>query len=277
MMGSGPLPNERRGDVAIVHVRGELEHHEEEGGCAESYEGIRKKWADALAGRTDDDEDADDALGPPKVIVMVIDSPGGVVSGLNETVKALQRLRRENPEVRTIAYCNEMAASAAYALACACEKIIAPPSAIVGSIGVISTMVSQARHDQKEGLDVRLLTSGTRKADGHPHAPISDTAVAVEQRRVDKLAAAFFAIAAKARGLSIDKIRALQAGIFLGKDAIRFKLVDEVKSLGARASTLRASSSCLRQRSRAPAARGSSPASSAAAIVSAAKMPEAIA
>jgi signal peptide peptidase SppA len=241
MLGSGVMPNERRGDVAIVHVRGELEHHADDWGCAESYEGIRKKFAEAYSGQDavdahtrahqyDEDFKPIDAT-PPKTIVMVIDSPGGVVSGLNETVKALQKLRAEHPNVRTVAYCNEMAASAAYALACSCERIIAPPSAIVGSIGVISTMVSQARRDKKEGFDVRLLTSGARKADGHPHAPLSDKAVEIEQTRVEKLADAFFRLASKARGISVDTVRGLQAGIFLGKDAKKVGLINEVESL----------------------------------------------
>lgn len=232
MLGSGPLPNERRGDVMLVHVRGELEHHKADSyGCAESYEGLREKMAWAYEGQVDGDEDADDAGGPPKAIVMVIDSPGGVVSGLNETVKALQKMAAEHPDVRVMAYCNEMAASAAYALACSCSRILAPENAIVGSIGVISTMVSQARKDQKEGYDVRLLTSGARKADGHPHAPLSDAAVNVEQARVEKLADAFFRLASKARGIPVGKIRNLEAGIFLGKDAKRVGLVDEVTSL----------------------------------------------
>jgi hypothetical protein len=44
MMGSASLPNERQGDVTIVHVRGELDHHEERWGYGESYEGIVKKF-----------------------------------------------------------------------------------------------------------------------------------------------------------------------------------------------------------------------------------------
>lgn len=241
LRGSGPIPNERRGDVAIIHVRGELEHHVDDWGSAESYEGIRRKWGDALSGkdmadahsrehRWDDDYQPITGT-PPKAIMMVIDSPGGVVSGLNETVKAIRKLRAANPGVRTIAYCNEMAASAAYALACSCERIIAPPTAIVGSVGVISTMISQAARNKKEGFDVRLLTSGTRKADGHPDVPLSDSALSAEQSRVDKLALSFFGIVSQARGLSIDAIRGLQAGILLGRDAIKVKLIDEVKSL----------------------------------------------
>lgn len=229
MMGSGPLPNERQGDAIIVHVRGELEHHKEDG-CAESYEGILEKFRCAYAGQVNGDEDADDAGGPPKRIILCLDSPGGVVSGLNECVAELQRLRKANPEIKVTCFVNEMACSAAYALACSCDEIVCPPSAILGSIGVISTMISAAARDKKDGFDVRLLTSGARKADGHLHAPIDETAVKVEMGRVEKLALAFFRLAGKARGISVNKIRSLQAGIFLGKDAIREGLADRVSS-----------------------------------------------
>jgi ClpP class serine protease len=91
-------------------------------------------------------------------------------------------------------------------------------------------MISAAGADKKAGFDVRLLTSGTRKADGHLHAPIDETAVKVEMQRVEKLATAFFRLAGQARGISVNKIRSLQAGIFLGKDAIREGLADRVSS-----------------------------------------------
>jgi ClpP class serine protease len=159
---------------------------------------------------------------------MVVDSPGGVVSGLNECVAELRRMRAEHPEIKVSCYVNEMATSAAYALACSCDEIVCPPSAILGSVGVISTMISAAAHDKKEGFDVRLLTSGARKADGHLHAPISDAAITVEQARVEKLANAFFRLVSKARPISVDKLRNLQAGIYLGKDAIRVKLADRL-------------------------------------------------
>lgn len=219
LMGGGPLDNERQGDVAIVHVRGELEHH---AGYCESYEGIVAKMRAAYAG--------EDNEGPPARIVLCIDSPGGVVSGLNECVAELQRLRKEHAGIKVSCFVNETACSAAYAIACACDEIVCPPSAILGSIGVISTMVSAAARDKQEGFDVRLITSGARKADGNLHAPISDEALGVETARVDKLALAFFELAAKARKTSVKKIRALQAGIFLGEDAIREGLADRLSA-----------------------------------------------
>lgn len=227
MLGAAPLPNERKDDVVIVHVRGELEHHTSNFG-SESYEGILEKFRAAYAGEGIDAETGETTSDPPKSIILCLDSPGGVVSGFTACVEELQRMRAANPDIKVTCYVNEMAASAAYALACSCDEIVCPPSAILGSIGVISTMISQAARDQKDGFDVRLLTSGARKADGHPHAPISDAAVAAETARVEKLALAFFRLAGKARGMSIDKLRSLQAGIYLGKDAIRAGLADRL-------------------------------------------------
>ena len=215
LFGPSVTPSEMRGDVAIVHVRGALEHHE--GGNGDSYEGILSRVREETAKK-------------PAAVILCIDSPGGVVAGLNETVAALKKLRKESG-VPLIAYVNEMSASAAYALACACDEIVCPPSAIVGSIGTISTMISQAAQDEAMGLDVRLITSGVRKADGHPHAPITDAAEEAERGRVEALALAFFKLASKARGLSVEKIRSLQAAIFLGTDAVKRKLADDLMGL----------------------------------------------
>ena len=235
MMGNGSKPNERIGDVAIVHVRGELEHHADAWGGCESYEGILDRMSAAITGEcapeaSDGAEVVETENDPPSTVIMCIDSPGGVVSGLNETVKAIQKLRAANPDVKVVAFCNEMAASAAYALACSCEEIICPPSAIIGSIGVISTVISQAAKNKRDGYDVRLLTSGARKADGHIHAPISDAAVDAEMGRVNDLAKSFWTLASKARGVPVETIQSFQAGIFLGPKAKKRGLVDAVMS-----------------------------------------------
>jgi ClpP class serine protease len=240
LMGSGPKPSERKGDVCTVFVRGELEFHRDDWGCCESYEGILERMQAAITGQDlveqhasahghEADFKALDAS-PPRTIIVSIDSPGGVVSGLNETCRALRKMVKEHPEIEFCAYVNEMAASAAYALACSFPEIICPRSAILGSIGVISTMISQARKNQKDGYDIRLLTSGARKADGHLHAPITDEAVEVEQDRVEKLAASFFKMVSKSRGLSVETIESYQAGIFLGPDAVKRGLADAVMS-----------------------------------------------
>jgi ClpP class serine protease len=212
-------------DVAIVTIRGSLEHHIT---CAaDSYEGIRERVRLAFEGM---DVEEGETPSPPTAVILDIDSRGGVVAGLNECVADLQAMRKKYG-IPLIAVLNEMAASAAFAIACAADKRYAPASAIAGSIGTISTMVSQAVKDAADGIDVRLLTSGARKADGHPHAPISDAAVKAEQARVDQLANSFFRLAGKALRVAPAKLQSLQAGIYLGPEAKRHGLIDDVRSL----------------------------------------------
>lgn len=210
-------------DVAIVHVRGALEHHVTPG--ADSYEGILAKLESAKSGT-----DADEKREPPSAIVACIDSRGGVVAGLNSTVEAIQRMFPRSG-IPLVWYVNEMAASAAYALCCSGREIVGPASCITGSIGTISTMISVAKQDEMTGIDVRLIASGPRKTDGHPHAPITDAAEDAERERVEDLAASFFDLASKARGLPYKKIESLGAGIFLGPRAKSRGLIDSVLSL----------------------------------------------
>lgn len=239
---SSPCPmNERVGDakrVAVVHVRGPLDHHDE--GWGDNYDAIkarvgaalsgadvredlerRKRWGDAEEGETADDS-------PPSAVVLRLDSPGGVVSGLNETVKSLRQMGAD-AGIPLVAYVDEMATSAAYALACACDEVYLPASGIAGSIGVISTMADQTEADKRMGFRVVTITSGARKSDGHPHVAISDDAIEAEQGRVDKLARQFYRLVEGARaGLSTAKIQGYEAGIFLGSEAVEAGLADGV-------------------------------------------------
>ena len=216
-LGPETPPNESHGTVCIVHVRGALMHFDGEGG--DSYEAILRRVANALA------QDK-----KPSAILFRIESPGGVVAGLNECVLKLRRMSKDSG-VRFVAFVDEMAASAAYALCCACSEVLVTPSSVLGSIGVISTMASQAEADKRAGLDYRLITSGARKADGHPHVPITDAAENAEAARVAELATQFFALASKARGVSPAKLEALQAAIYLGKKSVRAGLADDVITL----------------------------------------------
>jgi ClpP class serine protease len=238
LFGPSTKGNERIGSIAVVTVSGPLEHHDDSWG--ESYEAIVKRLEAAKSGQdvvdawehknrwaSEAERAEKPALEPPSAVVMRLDSPGGVVSGCWEAVASIQKMFAGS-DVKLIAYVDEMAASAAYALACACSEIVCPPSAILGSIGVISTMATMVRADEKDGYDFAILASGSRKADGHPHAPLTEAAIAAEQSRVDSLAATFFGIVAKSRGIPKARVESFQAGIFLGRQAVARGLADAV-------------------------------------------------
>ena len=204
--------NEIANGVAQVFVRGPLEHHDE--GWGDSYDALTARVRAAHASEA-------------REVVLRVDSPGGVVAGLNQCVAELVDVRKSSRK-RQICYVDEMATSAAYALACSCDEIVTPPSGISGSVGVISTMISYAAQAEAHGIQCIVITSGARKADGHPQVPITDGAQKAEKARVDKLAMQFFKLAARSRGVSVDQLRGLEAGLFLGGDAVRAGLADAV-------------------------------------------------
>lgn len=241
LFGSPLKRNEYHGEVAVVYVHDALDHHE---GWCDSYDAIVDRVDEAIKGeaeckqwdemvewygveRTTEKKGPRPEPTPAKTIVLSLDTPGGVVSGLNQTVEKLRRMCEEK-SVKLVAFVNEKACSAGYALACACSEIYAPPSAIVGSIGVRSMMCDQTKADSKAGLKFVLIASGERKLDGDPHIPVSDAAVREERKRVDYLAAQFFQLVGKARGkrLSPESAQALQATVLIGKKAEKAGLTD---------------------------------------------------
>lgn len=211
--------------VAVVTIRGPLMQHGG-GWWWDSYDAIVARVDAALQDR-------------PKAIVLKIDSPGGVIGGAFEAARKLREMTAE-ADVPLYAYVDGQATSAGYALASSAQEIVVTPTSIVGSVGVICALFDQTKLNQEIGLAVTLVTSGARKADGHPDAPTSDGAVASTQKMVNEMAEAFFELIADHRsGLNADALRELEAATMLGPEAVARGLADTLgsfDSLLARAS-----------------------------------------
>lgn len=180
------------------------------------------------------EEDLCAALADTRVreVLLRIDSPGGVCAGCFEAVRRM-RAAVEASGKRVTAFADELAASAAYAVACIADEVVLPEPAEVGSVGVVSSLVSWAEENRALGVDFRLFVSGEEKGDGCPNIPISDGAAAREQARVDELAAIFFCWVAERRRMSVEAVKALEAGCRSGLAAVAAGLADRVASLSA--------------------------------------------
>ena len=101
--------------------------------------------------------------GKPKAVALLINSPGGspVQSSL---IGARIRRLAEETDVKTYAFCEDVAASGGYWLACAADEIYVDSSSIVGSIGVISASFGFAGLMKKQGIERRVHTAGTDKS-----------------------------------------------------------------------------------------------------------------
>lgn len=215
-------PYDVKDGVAVITVRGALAQRGGRFWCW-SWPGY-----DTLAqdlGRALDDTNV-------RAVLFAIDSPGGVVAGCFDAVRAM-RDRVEASGKPVVAVADEHCYSAAYALACVADEIVVPQTGGVGSVGVIATMTSVSRMYAEAGIDVTVVTSGSEKADGHPALPLSKEAVTRAQERVTAFAEVFIGWVAERRGMKPEAVAALQAGIRMGEAAIAAGLADRSATLAA--------------------------------------------
>ncbi len=129
------------------------------------------------------------------------------------------------------AVANDAAYSAAYAIAASAQRLFVTQTGGVGSIGVIALHVDQSVKDAKDGYRFTAITAGAHKNDYSPHEPLSDAAKTELQGEVDRLYSIFTEHVATMRGLDIEAVRATEAGLFFGSNAVAQGLADGIQTL----------------------------------------------
>lgn len=162
-------------------------------------------------------------------ILLVVKSGGGAVAGVSETAKLIQSVDKIKP---VVTYSPSTMASAALWLGLAAREAHISETAIAGSIGTLTVMVSRHRMLQQDGIDAEVIRSGKFKSLGHAAEPMSDLAKEETQKTIDYLADIFLGFVADRRG--VNKIAADtkfgQGRTFVGAQAAAVGLVDGVSS-----------------------------------------------
>jgi len=103
-------------------------------------------------------------------VALLINSPGGSPTQSALVADRIRGLAAEH-DVPVLAFCEDVAASGGYWLACAADEIYAHPTSIVGSIGVISQSFGLEGLLQRIGVERRLYTAGDAKSRLDPFLP----------------------------------------------------------------------------------------------------------
>ncbi|MCA7010936.1 MULTISPECIES: S49 family peptidase [unclassified Wolbachia] len=178
-----------------------------------SYENIHEEIESALEDKS------------IETILLDIDSPGGEVNGVFDLADFIYSARGKK---RIIAIANDDAYSAAYAIASSAEKVFVSRTSGVGSIGVIASHIDQSRFDERQGIKYTTIFAGSRKNDLNPHEPMTSESLESLQKEVGRLYEMFLQLIARNRGLSIEKIRSTEAGLYFGEKAVEIGLADGV-------------------------------------------------
>src|SRR5271165_7408993 len=94
-------------------------------------------------------------------VALRLESPGGTVTGYGLAAAEILRLR--DHKVKVTALVDQVAASGGYMMACAADRIVAAPFAVVGSIGVVAPVPNLHRLLQKNEIDFEEMTAGEFK------------------------------------------------------------------------------------------------------------------
>lgn len=163
-----------------------------------------------------------------KRIVLDINSPGGMVLGIEACANALAALADKKP---MFAIANNMACSGGYWLAAIADELSITPNGEVGSIGVVVSRVSYSEMLEREGIAAHMFTAGAAKGDGRAYSILTDSEAAETQYGIDRVYQKFAAHVAKHRGMSDDAVRETDARCFSGADAIDAGLADRTETL----------------------------------------------
>lgn len=215
--------------VAIIEVEGLLANAKS-GGLLQATENSMSLFTQQL-----DRAEKDPAV---KAVVLRVNSPGGTVTASDGMYQLVQRFKQKTGKP-VVASIQEVGASGAFYISCAADKIVAQPTSLVGSIGVIFESMEFSGTLDKIGARSWAITSGPLKEMGSPFKPLEPRERVVMEQMVGEYFARFIEIVRINRPVTEEKVAALSdykkpeyAGtfsgrVFSGAEAKKRGLIDE--------------------------------------------------
>src|ERR1043166_1845821 len=169
-----------------------------------------------------------------RAVALVINSPGGSAVQSHLVFSRIRQLSAEN-ERPVIAFVEDVAASGGYMIACAADEIVADPSSIVGSIGVIGASFGFSKLIEKIGVERRIYTSGINRAMLDPFLPENPEHVERLKAIQEDIHASFIELVKSRRG---TKLAGPDSALFSGeywaaRKGLEFGLVDRIGDVRA--------------------------------------------
>lgn len=164
-------------------------------------------------------------------VALVINSPGGSPTQSALVADRIRQLADEK-QVPVLAFCEDLAASGGYWLACAADEIIAHPTSLVGSIGVVSGGFGLDGLIARFDVERRLHTAGESKARLDPFQPEKAEDVTWLRGELEELHRLFVGWVKERRGDRLSGESDLFTGeVWTGSRAHGLGLVDELGTL----------------------------------------------
>lgn len=209
--------------LLLLRIDGEISDHAEPEGLFGVSESMVARVRDVLDLAKEDER--------VKGLIVRIDSPGGGVTASDIIYREILDWKRKT-EKPVVALFMDVAASGGYYVAQAADRIIAHPTCLTGSIGVVAMLPNLSGLAGKVGVDVHVIKSGALKDMGNPFRPFEPAEREVFQKLIDDMYAKFVNVVHDGRrraGLTRDDVLRLADGrVYTAADAKNARLIDDI-------------------------------------------------
>lgn len=167
-----------------------------------------------------------------KAVILRLNTPGGTVTATDAMYREVLRFKQETGKP-VVTLMMDVAASGGYYLACSSDHVVAYPTTVTGSIGVILQTISFKPAMDRVGIAAEAFTSGPNKAAGSPLEDLTDGHRAILQDMVDDFYKRFRAVVRERRpNIPDDKFDMVTDGrVLTGDDALALGVVDQLGDL----------------------------------------------
>jgi protease-4 len=164
-----------------------------------------------------------------EAIVFRIESPGGEVEPCQEILLEIEKAKETKKIVVSM---GGMVASGGYYISTLADRIVALPTTMTGSIGVISSVVNIEGLLEKLGIQIEIFKGGKYKDMYQGYRELTPEEEEIMQGMVNEYYEQFIGVVAEGRGLSEEEVRNLATGqLYSGVKAKELGLVDELGDL----------------------------------------------
>ncbi len=163
-----------------------------------------------------------------KAVLFKIDSPGGSVTASDILYHEIKSFK-DRTGVKVTAVIMNVAASGGYYMALPADFIMAHPTSVTGSVGVIFLQPKFYELMDKIGVGVSANTSGENKDMGSPFRKATDKEEKIFQSLTDSLGKRFVDLVVENRGIGAEAVKDVStARIYLASEALALGLIDEI-------------------------------------------------
>ncbi|HAL92625.1 MAG TPA: signal peptide peptidase SppA, partial [Verrucomicrobia bacterium] len=162
-------------------------------------------------------------------ILLEVDSPGGEVTAADEIHRELTLFKESRADRKITVLVHDLAASGGYYISLPADRILAQPTALIGSIGVLLQTLNIQGLSEKIGVTDTTIKSGKNKDLLNPFHPVDPEQVKLLQESVDAMYGRFVDLVAEGRSLKKSDVKALADGrLFTAEAALEHKLIDGI-------------------------------------------------